>query len=360
MNYSIKKTTIKFFYFIVLLGLLSFKPKFKNSNFTVNKSITDKRLDTIKPNVTTYSKLKNPNIGLYYKKDNRNSVTTYSKLNNPNTGNYAKKNNKNSVTTYSKLSSPLKGRYKKTDNSNSVTTYSKLNGYKSKTNVQKPIAKVRRVKQRNITSKNTKKIKFTSNVTSYSKLSKSDKRKYKKRSMKFTSNVTSYSKLTNDEKNKLENNRKRKLLKPRFTKPIKTHTNKPKSNFVSHGNPILDNADNINTLEYSPIYPGCKSQTNEDNRKHCLSRKVALFVNNKFDLSIAKKGGAKGFNEIRVLIIIDKNGKSKAIEALGNWNNNIKNEAKRIVNSLPIMIPGQKNGQKVDVKYSFKIPFIVD
>jgi len=402
----------KFISFLILplcyFSLLSFS----TIDNAINLKINNQKLDTIIPNVTTYSKLKNfdKNNGYFKNKNSNNAnITTYSKLHNfdKNNGYFKNKSDNNSsVTTYSKISR-FNTKYKKRDNSSSVTTYSKLNNYQNKTTY--PLLKAKKIVKRKIVTKSKKVItnstsvnkserifikeivkptvkvykkrrtypsikvkkkpkrqivKNSSNVTTYSQLPKKNvpKYKYKNHQQKFTSNVTTYSKLPKERK--LKNKKISKITqnqaKPNYINQV-IYNSSNETKIIRHGIPALDNANNISAVETMPLFPGCESSQTNKAKKDCLYNGITKFVYTKFNTSLAKKFGAsKGFNEIRVLIVIDENGNSKAIKTTGKWDNNIVNEAKRVIKSLPKMIPGKKNGQSTSVKYSFKIPFIVE
>lgn len=213
------------------------------------------------------------------------------------------------------------------------------------------------------------KSKHSSNVTTYTKLPnyKADK--------SHTSNVTTYTKLnnssnTNEFSSEVTTNSETITSNTPTTNIPKSNTSKSakytsnsqkKSDKIQHGIPELDDAFNINNVEFSPIYPGCKSKTSEKDRKNCLNTKITRFVYGKFNLSAVKNLNLnKGLNELRVLFVIGVNGKSKGIKTVGKWHSDVIKEAKRVISTLPKMTPGKKGGQPVAVKYSIKVPFIVE
>ena len=327
------------------------------------------KTDSVSPNVITYSKLKNfDEKDTYFNKniDNSNSVTTYSKLGIKNEK--TKNNARAKATTYSKLGKSSKNPYfsKNIDNSNSVKTYTELDGYKKtkkepkKTTIKPRITKHKPSKQKenftpNVTSytkvKKTKKYKPSiqkkyNNVTSYSKL----KKETKKNTQKFSSNVTTYTKIKNK---KQHNNPKPKIVK----KPL---TYNAKKDVLVYHNKTLNKAENINKIEFAPVYPGCENKNSEKDKKSCLLTSISKFSIKNFNSTISKEANLKkGIYETRVLFVIDKNGYSKAYKILGDWHPKIKNELKRIIRQLPKMKPGKTANQNIDVKYSIKLLFIV-
>lgn len=210
---------------------------------------------------------------------------------------------------------------------------------------------------------------FTNNVTSYSNLEKTTNysNKYTPKATTYTSKQPTKTSYNTPKATIFRGNTKVTIAK---TKPItqKSYitTNTKKSTTISnnsskivYGIPALDNAINIKNITNSPIYPGCESNIDEKSKQNCLNTKIASFVYNKFNTDVAKRLKYKGFNEIRVLFVIDKYGKSKAIKTIGRWPNTLSSEAKRVVNLLPKMKPGKINGRNLEVKYSIKVPFFI-
>jgi len=244
----------------------------------------------------------------------------------------------------------------KTQTSNSlsnVTSYSKLDNYISKSNYLK--------------STN-----FSSNVTSYSKLKTTTLR-----ATKNTSNVTTYSKLKNTTRaskkinnvttyNKLKHNSRN--IKPKKQTVLNQNTRETNNNLylgkqnsnLVYSNSILNNAVNFNDIEVSPIYPGCENKYSERDKKNCFATKLSNYVLDNFNATNFNKTNLKkGYNNVRVLFVIDNKGNSKVGKIVGKWPQNVKTEINRVIHSTPKMTPGKYHNNAISVKYSFKIPFLI-
>ena len=111
-------------------------------------------------------------------------------------------------------------------------------------------------------------------------------------------------------------------------------------------------------IDEVPVYPGCESLTNNEERKKCMSEHISEFVNKNFNTKIGKENGLVGRQRINVIFKIDNQGnivdvKSRAPHPA------LEAEAIRVVKSLPKMIPGKQKGKAVNVPYSLPIIFQV-
>jgi hypothetical protein len=234
---------------------------------------------------------------------NSNSVTTYSKLHNRPTEIKKTNSNKLNITTVSKLKN------QNNISSTNITTYSKVN-----------------TSSINTSSKNK-----SFNITTYSKLNKT------------SSNGSIPKNYNNTTKNSDENQTY-----------IKSNKN------LTHNNYQLDHAQNINDLDKVPIYRGCENLDNEDKRKNCFAINISKYILTKFNsLKIQNSDLKKGMHKVRVLFIIDKEGKAKIEKLVGKWPHQIYKNVKFAVETTPPMKPGYSNNKAISVKYSLLIPFII-
>ena len=111
-------------------------------------------------------------------------------------------------------------------------------------------------------------------------------------------------------------------------------------------------------IEEVPVYPGCEGLGSNTALKECMSQQITEFVNKNFDTSLGKSLGLKGINRIYVQFRINKEGKVEVMGARAP-HPALEEEARRVVNLLPEMIPGKQKGQKVGVLYSLPITFRV-
>jgi len=107
-----------------------------------------------------------------------------------------------------------------------------------------------------------------------------------------------------------------------------------------------------------PIYPGCESMKNNDQRKKCMSEKIDEFVRKKFNADLGSQLGLTGINRVIVQFKIDKNGNVTDVRSRAP-HPRLEQEAARVINALPKMQPGKQRGKPVGVMYSLPIVFQV-
>ena len=130
---------------------------------------------------------------------------------------------------------------------------------------------------------------------------------------------------------------------------------------ITFNNHPLYNTLNIKDADITPIYKGCKNKTSNLERENCLKTNLIIDSVNKFiDSEITKKSRLKkGIKRIRVIFIIDENGRIIVKQILGECPEIVKDEIKKAVESSPKMIPATLNNKNISVKYSIRIPFNV-
>ena len=111
-------------------------------------------------------------------------------------------------------------------------------------------------------------------------------------------------------------------------------------------------------IENVPIYPGCEAEPNNDGKKKCMSTKVKKFIQANFNTELAADLGLEGTQKIFVTFKIDKTGRVAEIRSRAP-HPKLEEEAERVVNSLPRMIPGKQRGAPVGVLYALPIMFQV-
>ena len=111
-------------------------------------------------------------------------------------------------------------------------------------------------------------------------------------------------------------------------------------------------------IEEVPIYPGCEG-TKEELRL-CLQEKITQHVNENFNSDLASTLKlSSGVKRIFVMFKIDKDGNITEVMARAP-HIELQDEAMRVINLLPKMIPGKQDGNSVGVKYSLPIAFKVE
>lgn len=110
-------------------------------------------------------------------------------------------------------------------------------------------------------------------------------------------------------------------------------------------------------IENVPIFPGCESATNNEERKLCFQRKIQEHINKEFTYPpAALELGIQG--RVFVQFLIDSKGNVGSIRMRGP-DRNLEKEAERIVATLPQMTPGKQRGKSVSVPYSIPINFVI-
>ncbi|GGD81917.1 hypothetical protein GCM10011412_19630 [Maribacter cobaltidurans] len=105
-------------------------------------------------------------------------------------------------------------------------------------------------------------------------------------------------------------------------------------------------------VDEPPIYPGCEDS---NDKKECFTQKiVALIDDNLVYPSSALENGIEG--RVNCVFTISTTGAVTNIRVRGP-DQSLENEAIRILNLLPNMIPGKQNGEVVNVPYGIPITF---
>lgn len=112
-------------------------------------------------------------------------------------------------------------------------------------------------------------------------------------------------------------------------------------------------------IDKVPTTINCKDITDNSQRKECVSNEIKKFINTNFNVKATKDFAQKGINKIDVSFKIDNTGKIIEAEAKGSAPE-LEQEAKRVVLSMPQMIPGEHQGKRVAVKYFLPIAFMIE
>ena len=121
---------------------------------------------------------------------------------------------------------------------------------------------------------------------------------------------------------------------------------------VSFGQSETENNSKVpsEVIESVPIFPGCNRGSNKKKRK-CMSEKIEKFVESKYNTDIPADLGLTGRQRISVIFKIDTLGNIIGVRARAP-HPRLEKEAVRVINLLPKMKPGIKNGKPVIVPYS--------
>lgn len=108
-------------------------------------------------------------------------------------------------------------------------------------------------------------------------------------------------------------------------------------------------------IDQIPLSSECKDLPKEEQRK-CFSNDVSKHVASNFNTKLANDLGLTGRQRINVIFKINKEGDVTGIRARAP-HPALEEEAKRVIATLPKMIPGQHKGKTVIVPYALPIVF---
>lgn len=106
------------------------------------------------------------------------------------------------------------------------------------------------------------------------------------------------------------------------------------------------------TIEEVPVFPGCE---NETDKRACFGKMMQQHIRKVFRYpELEQEMGIQG--KVNVMFDINKDGTIGNIRKRGP-NNNLEDEAARIIGKLPKMTPGKQRDQNVKVSFSIPITF---
>ena len=110
----------------------------------------------------------------------------------------------------------------------------------------------------------------------------------------------------------------------------------------------------FSTIDIVPTIEDCVPPTNTKSQKKCVSNYIETYVNKNFDKNIAKKLGLKGEIMADLFFLIDDLGIVREVSA-NSAHPELEAEARRVVHTLPVFVPGKHKGKVVVVAYSSRI-----
>ncbi|GGH35823.1 hypothetical protein IA57_07070 [Mangrovimonas yunxiaonensis] len=112
-------------------------------------------------------------------------------------------------------------------------------------------------------------------------------------------------------------------------------------------------------VEKVPQFTDADCQGDKKVKTECFNWKMNALISGNFNTDIAKGLGLTGLQKIAVYFKIDANGHVTDVKCRAA-HPELEKEAKRVVNLLPQMIPGEQQGKKVAVAYYLPIKFQVN
>lgn len=142
----------------------------------------------------------------------------------------------------------------------------------------------------------------------------------------------------------------------------KLNTFKFKQGFIGKSDKVPELIETVipeGVYEKSPVHPECAEILGENAKRKCFTTQISQFIAKKFNTDLASKKGLSGTHKIYVFFKIDKEGNIVNIKARSDYKF-LEDEAKRVVELLPRMIPGEQRGKKVRVPFTLPITFVVN
>ena len=111
-------------------------------------------------------------------------------------------------------------------------------------------------------------------------------------------------------------------------------------------------------LDKYPVFQDCRGLSDNKEIMKCTTKSIMGYVTENFDVKSVSEFAEVGENKIYVRFIIDNTGNIKDVVARAP-SKELQQEAVRVIQSIPAMIPGEKDGKKVNVQYSLPINFVI-
>ena len=109
-------------------------------------------------------------------------------------------------------------------------------------------------------------------------------------------------------------------------------------------------------IEQVPVFPGCEKKKTNEEKRECMSDKINQLVRNKFNVKLGSDYGLHGKQVIRTQFKIDNMGVVSDI-LVRSTHPALEAEAKRVIKTIPVMVPGKQRDKNVGVIYSLPIVF---
>lgn len=125
-------------------------------------------------------------------------------------------------------------------------------------------------------------------------------------------------------------------------------------------NPISEPIPDVisGAVEEFPVFPGCDRYKGREERKNCMNKRLFKLIGKYFDTSLADELNLSGLQKIDVNFRVSHTGEVEFIDARAP-HPKLKEEAERIINKMPEMIPGKMGDKAVNVLFMIPIKFEV-
>jgi len=145
----------------------------------------------------------------------------------------------------------------------------------------------------------------------------------------------------------------------------------------SQNEEIIKKDASFDVVDEVPIFPGCESLTSNAEKRKCMQKKLAKHVSKKFNINVIESkcveskmvdekevcikseywpGFSSGTARIYTRFTIDKEGNVGNIKIRAP-HEKLKEEAEKVVKTIPQMTPAMSKGKKVSLDYMLPIVF---
>lgn len=123
--------------------------------------------------------------------------------------------------------------------------------------------------------------------------------------------------------------------------------------------PVIPKNEVLTSVHEVPLFPGCSASMDREERVSCLNRKMARFIQRKFNTGLANaiKGTDMMIIYVQFTIGIDGFPKDIVVKAP---NKELEREAYQVISRLPEMTPGKVDHMPVKVTYALPIRFQIN
>ncbi|MCM8568796.1 energy transducer TonB [Gramella jeungdoensis] len=111
-------------------------------------------------------------------------------------------------------------------------------------------------------------------------------------------------------------------------------------------------------IEDVPVFPGCESLSENEERRKCMGDEINRFVRNEFDTTLGEELGLTGMNLVVIRFVVNRQGEVDEIKTRAT-HPGLEKEAERVIGLLPKMQPGKQRGKPVPVSFTIPIRFQV-
>lgn len=112
----------------------------------------------------------------------------------------------------------------------------------------------------------------------------------------------------------------------------------------------------FNILDKVPVFPGCEGEGTLEGLKDCFALNMRKHISENFNTALADNIQLKGVIKIYTKFIIDENGAVTGMNVRAA-HPDLVTEVERVLQTLPRLTPGEKDGKPVSVKYILPIAF---